>query len=258
MNLKNKVIMITGAGAGIGAAAAKVFAGYGAKVICIGRSLEKLSNVANKIIESGGEAITQCADVSNRDMVRDAVDAAVRKFGRIDGLLNNAGICISKKLNEITDDEFMEMLNTNVKGNFVVATEVAKVMILAKKGRIVNVSSIAGLQNEVSNGAYAMSKAALMMLTQAIALDWAEYGITAVTISPGSINTEMNKKAIIERSRAQGITAEEYIENMLTKITIGRFGEPNEVAELAAYLFDDRSAFIDGNNIIIAGGRVMR
>lgn len=258
MNLKDKVIMITGAGAGIGAATAKVLADYGAKVICVGHTLEKLTKVANQIIANGGEAIALCADVSNRDMVKDAVDVAVKKFGRIDGLLNNAGICISKRLNEITDDELMKMFNTNVKGYFIVATEVAKVMIPAKKGRIVNVSSIASLQNEVSNGAYAMTKTAVTMLTQAIALDWAEYGITAVTISPGFISTEMTTNAIIERSKAQGMTAEEYTENLLTKITIGRLGEPTEVADLAAFLFDDRSSFIDGNNIIIAGGRVMR
>lgn len=258
MNLSDKVIMVTGAGAGIGAAAAKVLAGYGAKVVCVGLTFEKLAKVANEIAANGGEAIAIRADVSNRDTVRTVVEEAVERFGKIDGLLNNAGICISKRIDDISDEELMLMFNTNVMGYFIVATEVARAMKQAKKGRIVNVSSIAGLQNEVSNGAYGMSKAAITMLTQAIALEWAEYGITAVTISPGFIDTEMNRKAIRERSKAQGLSSEEYVENMLTRITIGRFGQPSEVAELAAYLFDDRSSFMDGNNIIIAGGRVMR
>ncbi|MGI5850171.1 MAG: SDR family NAD(P)-dependent oxidoreductase [Christensenellales bacterium] len=257
MHLNNKIIMITGAGSGIGKATAKVCAKYGAAIAAVDINEEAAVNTAEEIMAEGGIATAFYADVTKRDTVKFAVDAIYNMYIRIDCLFNNAGVCIPQNLINMSDEDLMHTFDVNVKGAFIVATEVSKVMIPMKKGRIVNTASIASYHGEYGNAAYCMSKAAAAMMTQVMAMEWAEYGITAVAISPGNIKTEMLHKAFVKRAESEGKSVKTYYDEAAGRIILKRLGEPTEIAEFVAWLFDDRSEYIDGNNMLIAGGLVM-
>lgn len=171
MNLKDKVIMITGAAGGIGKAAARICAGYGAKIVAVDQKADSIKLTEKELRDAVGDAIGIEADVTNRSSVRNSVSMAVKKYGRIDGLFNNAGVVKSTVLVDCTDEEYDYVMGVNTKGAFIVASEVAKVMIQKRKGRIVSTSSISALKEEYSNGVYCMSKAAVSMMTRVMALN---------------------------------------------------------------------------------------
>jgi 3-oxoacyl-[acyl-carrier protein] reductase len=148
-------------------------------------------------------------------------------------------------------------MNINAKGSFIVATEVAKVMIPNMKGRIISTSSISALKEEATNGTYCMSKACISMMTRVLALELGEYNISAVAICPGHINTGLLRGSFEQRGAAEGKSVDEFYKEMEGTIALGRLAEPEEVGEFVAFLFDDRSAYIDGNSILFAGGKLM-
>jgi NAD(P)-dependent dehydrogenase (short-subunit alcohol dehydrogenase family) len=257
MNLKGKVAFITGAGGGIGGAAAKKCAQYGAQVVVADLAVDAAEKVAQEIRESGGDAISVKIDVTSRESVKAAVDSALEKYGRIDCLFNNAGVCKSSMMIDGDDKMYDFMMNINAKGAFIVATEIAKVMVKQKKGRIVSTSSISAFKEEYSNGIYCMSKAAVATLTRHLALELSPYGVTAVAIAPGHIQTQLLHGSFVERGKEEGKPVEDFYDEMKGTIPMGRLGQPEEIGDLVAFLFDDRSAYIDGNNILIAGGKIM-
>ena len=257
MRLAGKVAFITGAGGGIGGCAAKACAGYGAKVVVADLNLEAAEKTVAEIKEKGGEAIAVKLNVTDRASVKAAVDQAVEAYGKIDCLFNNAGVCKSSLLIDGDDNAYDFMMNINAKGAFIVATEVAKVMVKQKKGRIVSTASISSIKEEYSNAIYCMSKAVVAMLTRELALELSQYGVTAVAISPGHINTSLLRNSFIQRGESEGKSVDECYREMEGTIPMGRLAEPEEVGEFVAFLFDDRSAYINGNNILISGGKVM-
>lgn len=257
MRLEGMVLFITGAGSGIGRATSRVCAGYGAKIVATDVNGEAVAQTVNDIQAAGGEAIGLAMDVTDREQVKKAVADAVVKYGRIDGLFNNAGVGKPYPLLELTDEIFERVMKINLQGAFIVGTEVARVMIPNKKGRIVNSSSVAAFRGEHSMSTYCMAKASMAMLTQVMALEWTEYGITSVAISPGNIVTEMLTSSFAERAQASGRPVQEYFTEAESQIPMGRMGKPKEVGELVAFLFDERSAYMDGNNILLTGGLVM-
>lgn len=257
MRLQDKVIFITGAAGGIGKAAAKICAGYGGKIVAVDLNVEAVQQTAKEIVEAGGDAIACGVDVTKRDTVKAAINLAVETYGRIDCLFNNAGVVKSCPLVECSDEEYDFTMNINAKGSFIVATEVAKVMIPNKKGRIISTSSISALKEESTNGTYCMSKAAISMMTRVLALELGQYNISAVAICPGHINTGLLRNSFIQRGAAEGKSVEEFYTEMEGTIALGRLAEPEEVGEFVAFLCDDRSAYIDGNSILFAGGKVM-
>lgn len=257
MRLTDKVLFITGAAGGIGKAAAKVCASYGAKIAVVDLNEDAVKETAREIREAGGEAIALRANVTDRASVKAAVDAAIKAYGKIDGLFNNAGVVKSCLLVECSDDEYDFTMNINAKGSFIVATEVAKVMIPRRSGRIVSTSSISALKEESTNGVYCMSKAAISMMTRVLALELGQYNISAVAICPGHINTGLLRGSFIQRGAAEGKSVEQFYSEMESTIALGRLAEPEEVGEFVAFLFDDRSAYIDGNSILFAGGKLM-
>ncbi|MGI6152869.1 MAG: SDR family NAD(P)-dependent oxidoreductase [Christensenellaceae bacterium] len=257
MRLQDKVIMITGAAGGIGKAAAKVCAGYGAKIAVVDLKEDEVQKTADEIVADGGEAVAFGCDVRKRDMVRGVVQKVVDKYGKIDGLFNNAGVVRSCLLVDADDAEYDFTMDINCKGAFIVATEVAKVMVPQKKGRIISTSSISAYKEESTNGIYCMSKAAIAMMMRVMALELGQYGITCMSIAPGHIDTGLLRGSFEQRGAAEGKPVEAFYDEMKETIPLGRLGQPSEIGEFIAFLFDDRSAYIDGQNMLIAGGKIM-
>jgi len=257
MRLQDKVLMVTGAAGGIGRAAAKICAGYGAKVVAVDLNRDGVQETVEQIKANGGQAIAVQANTMNREQVRAAVEAGVNAFGKINCLFNNAGIVKSSLLVDGDDELYDKIMGVNVKGAYVVASEVAKHMKENHEGRIISTSSISALKEESTNGFYCMSKAAVLMMTHVLALEMSQYGVTAVAICPGHIDTSLLRNSFIERGAAEGKTVEEFYAEMEGTIPMGRLAQPEEVGEFVAFLCDDRSAYINGNGILIAGGKVM-
>lgn len=257
MKLQDKVIFITGAARGLGGTTAKVCAGYGAKIVAVDLNEELLKQTVAEIREGGGEAIYAVVDVTKREMVKAAVQKAVDTYGRIDCLFNAAGVDRTGGILEMSDEDYDFTMDINVKGTFICCSEVGKVMAANKKGRIINTSSIAAVREEAYNSPYCMSKAAVAMLTRVIALELAPQGITSVAIQPGNIETDMLRGSFTERGAKEGKNVKEYYAEMEATIPMGYIGQPTDIAEVVAFLCDDRSAYIDGNAILIAGGKIM-
>jgi len=249
--------MVTGAAGGIGRAAARVCAGYGAKIVAVDLNLEGAKETVSYIEAAGGEAIAVKANTMDRGQVKAALEAGVKAFGKVNCLFNNAGIVKSSLITDCDDESYDKIMGVNVKGAYIVASEVARYMKENKEGRIISTSSISALKEESTNGFYCMSKAAILMMTHVLALELSQYGVTAVAICPGHINTSLLRNSFIERGEAEGKSVDEFYSEMTDTVPMGRLAEPEEVGELVAFLCDDRSAYIDGNGILIAGGKVM-
>ena len=257
MRLQDKVAMITGAASGMGKCAALICAGYGAKIVCVDLNEAGAKATADEIKAKGGEAIAVAADTTDRAQVAAAVEAGAKAFGKINCLFNNAGIVKSSFLIDCDDDLYDKIMTVNAKGAYIVATEVAKHMKENGQGRIVSTSSISALKEEATNGFYCMSKAAVQIMTRNLALELSQYGVTAVAICPGHIDTPLLRNSFIQRGEAEGKSVDEFYKEMEATIPMGRLAQPEEIGEFVAFLFDDRSAYINGNAILIAGGKVM-
>ena len=257
MRLAGKNIMITGAASGMGKQTALICAGYGAKIVAVDLNGEGAEATAAEIREKGGEAVAAQANTTDRAQVAAALQKGIDAFGKINCLFNNAGVVESSFLIDCNDASYDKIMGVNAKGAYIVASEVAKHMKEKGEGRIVSTSSISAFKEEATNGFYDMSKAAIKMMTQVLALELSPYGVTAVAIAPGHIRTPLLHNSFIERGAAEGKSVETFYDEMKETIPMGRLADPQEVAEVVAFLFDDRSAYIDGNTILIAGGKVM-
>ena len=196
MSIENKVVFVTGAARGIGRAACEIMAGYGAKIIAADILKEETNETVENIKKNGGDALAVFCDVSSVASIKSAVSFAVDQYGRIDVLFNNAAVENVGSILEFQEKDWDVIINTNLKGAYFVASEVAKVMNEQGHGRIINHASIAGVQGEYASSIYCISKAGVIMLTQMLALELGQYGITAVTISPGHIKTDMLMNAL--------------------------------------------------------------
>jgi 3-oxoacyl-[acyl-carrier protein] reductase len=241
--LKNKVAIVTGSSRGIGAEIARTLAGAGAKVVLNYTVNRKAAEaVCAAITQAGGECLAVRADVSHSVEVRILFDAAIGSFNRVDILVNNAGILLSRKLADITDDEFDRVLSVNTKGVFYTLREAATRM--ADGGRVVSMSSTVTRLMLANYGAYAASKGAVEQLTRIFAREVGKRGITANIVSPGPVNTEMflNGKS------------EETIKRMANMSFQGRVGEPEDVARIVLFLVSDEAGWVTGQNISASGG----
>ncbi len=197
-NLKEKVALVTGASSGLGSRFARVLAANGALTVLAARRIERLKDLRAEIEAAGGAAHVVPLDVTDLDSVRAAVEQAEREVGPIDILVNNSGVSTTQRLVDVTPVDFDFVVGTNVKGAFFVAQEVAQRMIARGKGqadfrgRIVNIASVAGLRVLPQIGLYCMSKAAVVQMTKAQALEWGRFGINVNAICPGYIRTEIN------------------------------------------------------------------
>jgi len=241
-NLKEKVALVTGASSGLGSRFARVLAANGALTVLAARRVERLKDLRAEIEAAGGAAHVVALDVTDQDSIHEAVDRTEREVGPIDILVNNSGVSTTQRLVDVTPVDFDYVLNTNLKGSFFVANEVARRMIVRAKGqadfrgRIVNIASVAGLQVLPQIGVYCISKAAVIQMTKAQALEWGRYGINVNALCPGYIRTEIN-------DAHWDTEAGHKLVQMLPRKRVGR---PEDLDGALLLLVADESQFING------------
>lgn len=242
-NLNNKVALITGARRGMGKAHAFSLAEQGATVIVTDINKQECSSVAQEIESKGGKADCYKMDVTNKEDIDKVMSDVVEKHGSLDILVNNAGIYKIKSAEEMTEEEWMETIDINLKGQFLCSQRAVKEMKKNNWGRIINITSIASGQVGIGlNGGshYAASKGGIIAMTESLAREWAEYGITVNAIAPGAIDTPMIKGSDTE-SITQGVPMK-------------RVGRPEEVSAAVVFLASDESSYTTGSTIYVDGG----
>ncbi len=244
--LENKLAVVTGAGRGIGKAIALKLAGEGAMIVACGRTLANVEATAAAVTKSGGKAAAHAVDVANSTQVAETCDKIVKEFGRVDVLVNNAGITRDQLLLRMTEDEWDAVLDTNLKGAFNFTKTLSRVMLKQRSGRIVNISSISGLTGNAGQSNYAASKAGLLGFTKSVARELASRGITANAVAPGFIETEMTE-----------VLGEQMRETLKSRIALGRLGTAEDVANVVLFLASDLAAYMTGQVITVDGGLVM-
>jgi NAD(P)-dependent dehydrogenase (short-subunit alcohol dehydrogenase family) len=245
-SLEGRIAFVTGAGRGLGRAGAVALARAGAHVALVSRTRSQLDETAAAVEALGRKALVAVADIRNGQEVEAAVRATVEAFGRIDILFNNAGTNVRKPVVEMADEDWHTIIETNVKGVFVVARSVARQMISQRGGRIINMSSMSAVSPEKDKVVYASSKGAVTQFTKGLALELAPYGITVNAIAPGYMLTSLVKgylEADAERHR-----------RILQRIPLGRVGQPEEIGGALVFLASDAASFITGATIAIDGG----
>ena len=243
MLLDGKVALVTGASRGIGRAIAKEFASQGAKVALCARSVDALQAVADEIAAAGGCAQPFALDVSSADGVRAVVEAVTEHLGRLDILINNAGIPRDGLIARMKDDAWEEVLNTNLRGAFYLTRAAAKIMMRQRCGKIVNISSVVGLTGNPGQANYAASKAGLIGMTRSVAKELGSRNIQVNAIAPGFIVTDMTD-SLPEALKAK----------LLEQIPLGRLGQPEEIAKAALFLASDWSDYVTGQVLAVCGG----
>jgi NAD(P)-dependent dehydrogenase (short-subunit alcohol dehydrogenase family) len=250
MRLNNKVAVITGAGSGIGRATAILFAEEGAKVALIGRTASKLEEAAKAI--HAESAFCFAADLSRRGEAQKAVEECARHFGGLDVLVNNAGISRQRTLLEMDEPLWDELVTHNIKSPFWVVQAAVPWLAWRGGGVIINISSSLGLKPSPGFGAYAMTKAALQLLTLSLAQEHAKDGIRANTICPAVVDTPIHETYLTPEG------AKGRKEEMARFYPLGRIGTPQEVAQAALYLASDEASWLTGTTLLMDGGRLVR
>ncbi len=243
-----RVAIVTGGGRGIGRTVAVRLAEEGANVAISYRSDDDAaSEAAEAVRAAGAECEVFKGDVASPEDVQALFKGVADAFGRLDILVNNAGITRDNLMMRMKDDEFDDVLRTNLGGTYLCTRAALRPMIRARWGRIVNVSSVVGLVGNAGQANYAASKAGIIGLTKSVAREVAQRGITANAVAPGYVETELT-----------GSLPENVKEAIRTQVPIGRFGEAGEVAEVVAFLVGEAAGYITGQTIAVDGGMTMQ
>ncbi|MBU3160466.1 glucose 1-dehydrogenase [Clostridium frigoris] len=248
-DLTGKVAVVTGASSGIGMEMAKAFASQGADVAIIARRYDRLELLAKEIESMGRKSLAVKCDVTKEEEVKSAVTTILDKFGKIDILLNNAGVASSGSVENIEEAEWDRVIDTNVKGMFLMSKHVVKHMKERKYGKIINTASICGLIGSIGKSAplhaYNASKGAVINLTRGMGATFAQYGITVNAIGPSLFKTEMTERSL----------GNESFLNMYNSICpAGRLGKPGELNGAAIYFASDASSYTTGQTLFVDGG----
>ncbi len=247
--LDGRVAGVTGAGRGIGAAEATKMAQEGANVAVLDLSAEAGQNTVEAVKQVGQEAIAVACDVSSAKMVGAAFEEVQNHFGHIDILVNNAGLLRDNLLLKMSEDDWDKVLDVHLKGSFLCSKAVQGYMVDQEYGKIIMTSSIVALGNK-GQANYSAAKGALQSLARTLALELGRFNITVNAVAPGWIETDMTKEAA-ERA---GITMEDMKERFAKNIPLRRFGKPEDVANVVAFLVSDEASYISGETIYVAGG----
>jgi 3-oxoacyl-[acyl-carrier protein] reductase len=248
MQLNGRTAIVTGAAQGIGAAVAVAFAESGARVCVVDLTLERAETLAARLRAGGAEAIGMSCDVSRRDQVDAMVAATHRHFGRIDILINNAGVTRPAMLHKMTETQWDEVMAVHLKGSFNCLQAVVPGMMERRYGRIVNVTSTAGLLGTIGQINYSAAKAGIIGLTMSAAKELAKYGIVVNAIAPGAATP------MTETIRTDARFKEKYLE----RIPIGRWAEPEEIAPVFVFLASDAASYVTGQVLAADGGLTIR
>lgn len=242
--LKNKIVLITGAGRGIGRAIAIALAKEGAEVVInYNGSEERTKEVKQTIEENGGKASIYKCNVSDFVACEAMIKDIVKEYGHLDILVNNAGITKDGLIMKMKEEDFDSVLNVNLKGTFNTIRHSARQMLKQRSGKIINISSVSGILGNVGQANYAASKAGVIGLTKTMARELGSRGITVNAIAPGFVDTEMTE-----------VLSEEIRENACKQIILGRFGKPEDIANTAVFLASDKADYITGQVISVDGG----
>ena len=245
-SLENQIAVVTGAGRGIGRAIALKFAGDGADVVCVSRTAKNSEKVALEIRALGRKAWAFAVDVADSAAVSAAADKILAEVGKVDILVNNAGVTRDGLLMRMSDADWDMVLDTNLKGAFLVTKAFSRAMIKARAGRIINITSVIGLIGNAGQCNYAASKAGLIGFTQSAAKELASRGITVNAIAPGFIETDMTSELKPEMREA-----------ILRQIPLGSFGSAEDIAGAALYLASPAARYVTGQVLTVDGGMVM-
>lgn len=244
--LNNQIALVTGAGRGIGRAIALGLADAGTDVACVSRSEENAQTIAGEIRNRGRQAWAFSMDLGNSEQISNGCEAILKSTGRIDILVNNAGVTRDGLLMRLTEEDWDQVVDTNLKGAFLVTQSLVRSFIKQRSGRIINIASVAGLTGNAGQCNYAASKAGLVGFTKSAARELASRGITVNAIAPGFIDTDMT-----------AALNEEVRKEVVNKIPMNAFGNPEDVAEAAVFLAGPGARYITGQVLAVDGGMTM-
>ena len=249
-DLKGKIAVVTGASSGLGRDAALAYAKEGANVCVLARRIEKIESLAKEIEALGVESIAIKCDVTNEEEVKVAVETIVNKFGRIDILLNNAGIAVRGGVETLSEEEWDKSMDTNVKGIYLVSKYVIPVMKKQNYGKVVNVSSINALLADKADifirHSYNASKAAVLGLSRGMAASYAQFGITVNSVCPGLFESEMTEDTLFK--------SQEFLKSYNTLCPSSRPAKKGELNGTILYFSSDASSYVTGQHIVVDGG----
>jgi NAD(P)-dependent dehydrogenase (short-subunit alcohol dehydrogenase family) len=245
LNFKGKTALITGAARGLGRACALALAEVGADIAVGLRDVHADSGIVNEIETLGRKALPLQMDVAKMHEITDAVEKTQRHFGTIDILVNNAGIAPENHAENVTEKDFDDTLGVNLKGTFFTSQAVGRLMIKQNFGRIINLSSQAGFVALPGESVYCMTKAGIAHLTKCLAVEWAKYNINVNAVAPTFIFTPGTEEYLANEASKK---------HVLSKIVLGRIGEPKDVANAVLYLASSAASLITGTTLLIDGG----
>lgn len=241
-----RIAVVTGASRGIGAAIAKALAEQGRHVVLVARNADKLNEVKAEIEADGGKASTMTCDMSDGEAVAKLIEDVASEHGRLDILVNNAGITRDNLLLRMTDEEFDQVIQTNLRSVFVACRAALRTMMRGKFGRIINIASVSALVGNAGQANYAAAKAGLIGFTKSVAKEMAAKKITANVVAPGFIETDMTD------------VLPQQVKDFATQATpLRRFGQPREIAAGVAYLASEDAGFTTGQVLTVDGGMTM-
>lgn len=245
-----KVVVITGGGSGLGEWMAKGFAEAGADLVITSNNITECRKVAADISKSKGDIIACEMDVTNNESIKNALETILKRFGRVDVLINNAGLVWKRKVLEVDEEFFSQMNDVNVKGAFFCSQIFGEQMIKQRYGKIINITSAAGklIRKGLANPIYNMNKAAINMMTKALAEEWAEFNINVNAIGPGYFDTDPVKERLKDPL---------VYKTIIDSTPLARIGTSHDIAETAIFLASDASSFITGQVIYVDGGRTI-
>lgn len=246
-DLQGKVAIVTGASGGIGQAIAVSMAKAGADVAVCGQNKERLAATAELVAASGRRVLSYAMNVSQGESVQQTVDDVHKSWGRVDVMVNNAGITKDGLIIRMSEQDWDDVMDVNLKSVFLFSKAVARIMMKQRSGAIVNIASIIGLIGNPGQGNYSASKGGIIAFTKSMARELASRNVRVNAIAPGFIETPMTDKIPAELQK-----------KLLDSIPLGRYGKPEDVADLAVFLAGERSSYITGQVISICGGMVMQ
>jgi NAD(P)-dependent dehydrogenase (short-subunit alcohol dehydrogenase family) len=256
---RDRVVLVVGAATGMGRATAKVFAEAGAIVVCGDVNPAVDETYAEVVEAAGAKGLSTRIDVTSYDSCRDAVQTTVERFGRLDVLVNLAGVIqVAHDVEAMPEEEWDRVQNVNLKGHFLMAKAAVGQFKQQRSGRIILITSIWGREGWPYFAAYCASKGGLIMFTHALAKEMVEYGVTVNAVAPGMINTELHQKSLRDEAEARGWSYEQVRDKEWSKIPLGYAGDPADIANGVLYLASDEARYVTGANLDINGGILMR